>query len=115
MRSAYDAANKRFTRATNRAGRPRRRHHKWRGCCGARLSETHFHFAKPARDRGHGDETTITAAYERSDVCVVRPEAWREKAMVSFVLAAKRWSKIWRRFIGGDSAKFEGYMKRKEF
>ncbi len=112
----YDAAGKRFTRATNRAG----------GLEGGITNGEDVvvrGYLKPISTLrtplGTVDmvsKQAISAAYERSDVCVVPAGGVAGEAMVSVVLAGAMIEKF-----GGDSLaetrrNFEGYARQlKEF
>jgi len=112
----YDVPSKRFTRATNRAG----------GLEGGITNGEDVivrGYLKPISTLRSALQTVdmatkqpITAAYERSDVCVVPAGGVAGEAMVSFVLAQAMIEKF-----GGDSLaearrNFDGYSKQlKEF
>lgn len=112
----YDKTNKQFTRSSNRAG----------GLEGGITNGEDVvvrGYLKPISTLrsplGTADMVTkepITAAYERSDVCVVPAGGVAGEAMVSFVLAQAFVEKF-----GGDSLSethrnFDGYVKQlKEF
>jgi chorismate synthase len=108
----YDAATKRFTRPTNRAG----------GLEGGITNGEHVivrGYLKPISTLRRALQTAdlvtkqeVKAAYERSDVCVVPAGGVAGEAMVAFVLAQAFLEKF-----GGDSLEetrrnFQGYVEQ---
>src|SRR6266436_1745545 len=112
----YDAASKRFTRATNRAGGLEGGITNGEDVVVRGYLKPISTLRSPLATADMVTKQPITAAYERSDVCVVPAGGVAGEAMVSFVLAQSLVEKF-----GGDSLaetrrNFEGYMKQlKEF
>jgi chorismate synthase len=112
----YDASAKRFTRATNRAG----------GLEGGITNGEDVivrGYLKPISTLrsplGTVDMVTkqsISAAYERSDVCVVPAGGVAGEAMVSAILAQAMIEKFGGDSLGEARRNFDGYVKQlKEF
>src|SRR6266403_114549 len=112
----YDAASKRFTRATNRAGGLEGGITNGEDVVVRGYLKPISTLRSPLATADMVTKQPITAAYERSDVCVVPAGGVAGEAMVSFVLAQALIEKF-----GGDSLaetrrNFEGYQKQlKEF
>ena len=112
----YDAASKRFTRATNRAGGLEGGITNGEDVVVRGYLKPISTLRSPLSTADMVTKQPITAAYERSDVCVVPAGGVAGEAMVSFVLAQALIEKF-----GGDSLaetrrNFEGYQKQlKEF
>src|SRR6267378_3663396 len=108
----YDAANKRFTRATNRAGGLEGGITNGEDVVVRGYLKPISTLRSPLATADMVTKQPITAAYERSDVCVVPAGGVAGEAMVSFVLAQALIEKF-----GGDSLaetrrNFEGYQKQ---
>ena len=112
----YDAASKRFTRATNRAGGLEGGITNGEDVVVRGYLKPISTLRSPLQTADMVTKQPITAAYERSDVCVVPAGGVAGEAMVSFVLAQALIEKF-----GGDSLaetrrNFDGYQKQlKEF
>jgi chorismate synthase len=112
----YDASSKRFTRATNRAGGLEGGITNGEDVVVRGYLKPISTLRSPLQTADMVTKQPITAAYERSDVCVVPAGGVAGEAMVSFVLAQALLEKF-----GGDSLtetrrNFEGYRQQlKEF
>jgi chorismate synthase len=113
---AYDATNKRFTRGSNRAGGLEGGITNGEDVVVRGYLKPISTLRSPLHTADMVTKQPITAAYERSDVCVVPAGGVAGEAMVSLVLAQAFTEKF-----GGDSLtetrrNFEGYVKQlKEF
>jgi chorismate synthase len=112
----YDVSSKRFTRATNRAGGLEGGITNGEDIVVRGYLKPISTLRSPLKTADMVTKQPVTAAYERSDVCVVPAGGVAGEAMVSFVLAQALIEKF-----GGDSLtetrrNFDAYLKQlKEF
>jgi chorismate synthase len=110
----YDAALRRFTRPTNRAGGLEGGMTNGQDVVVRGYLKPISTLRKPLETADLVTKETVRAAYERSDVCVVPAAGVAGEAMVAFVLARAFLEKF-----GGDSLEetrrnYEGYKKQLE-
>jgi chorismate synthase len=113
---AYDAANKRFTRGSNRAGGLEGGITNGEDVVVRGYLKPISTLRSPLHTADMVTKEPITAAYERSDVCVVPAGGVAGEAMVSLVLAQAFTEKFGGDSLGETRRNFDGYVKQlKEF
>src|SRR4030081_928139 len=108
----YDAAAKRFTRATNRAGGLEGGITNGEDVIVRGYLKPISTLRSPLSTADMVTKQPITAAYERSDVCVVPAGGVVGEAMVSFVLAQALIEKFCGDSLAETRRNFEGYQKQ---
>jgi len=112
----YDAAARRFTRATNRAGGLEGGITNGEDVVVRGYLKPISTLRSPLATVDMVTKLPISAAYERSDVCVVPAGGVAGEAMVSAVLAQAMIEKFGGDSLGETQRNFEGYLKQlKEF
>jgi chorismate synthase len=89
--------------------RNRRRRFQWRRDSRARLLEAHLHLAPSAKISRFLHAQPVSAAYERSDVCVVPAAGVAAEAMVALTLARCALDKFGGDSMGETLRNFQGY------
>jgi chorismate synthase len=108
----YDAAGKRFARATNRAGGLEGGITNGEDVVVRGYLKPISTLRSPLSTADMVTKQPITAAYERSDVCVVPAGGVVGETMVSFVLAQALIEKFGGDSLGEMRRNFEGYQKQ---
>jgi len=108
----YDAARKRFTRPTNRAGGLEGGMTNGEDVVVRGYLKPISTLRRPMQTADLVSKETVKAAYERSDVCVVPAAGVAGEAMVAFVLAQAFLEKVGGDSIGETRRNFEGYVKQ---
>lgn len=108
----YDAARKRFSRPSNRAGGLEGGITNGEDVIVRGYLKPISTLRKPLVTADMNTKQEVKAAYERSDVCVVPAGGVVGEAMVSFELAAAMLEKFGGDSIGETKRNFEGYLKQ---
>jgi chorismate synthase len=108
----YDAARKRFTRPTNRAGGLEGGMTNGEDVVVRGYLKPISTLRRPMQTADLVSKEPVKAAYERSDVCVVPAAGVAGEAMVAFVLAQAFLEKVGGDSIGETRRNFEGYVKQ---
>src|SRR6202795_5174997 len=112
----YDSAAKQFTRASNRAGGLEGGITNGEDVVVRGYLKPISTLRSPLQTADMGTKQPITAAYERSDVCVVPAGGIAGEAMVSLVLAQAMVEKFGGDSLGEMRRNFDGYLRQfKEF
>ena len=112
----YDAASRRFTRATNRAGGLEGGITNGEDVVVRGYLKPISTLRSPLATVDMRTKLPISAAYERSDVCVVPAGGVAGEAMVSVILAQAMIEKFGGDSLGETRRNFDGYLKQlKEF